>query len=541
MVTAELSYNPYLLETAIRFNEQPPHINSLVEKFQKGMLQKWIQKVPVIFHDEMNGYDFELIFSGTDLDFQELQKVFMEAGVGDDQVHLFHKNHLAGRKEKLEKLDELLKWLSEHPNDYFDNASFREDNQTLLTRSDAYVILQGRGFDTSVLENEGIAVEEVESIEKLEDTDLHNTPLLICLDRETLSRLNDVFRYFKSRTDVSPTQLFFYLYPSVEAASVGRIICDLGIANPQIVNRVDDDNIKRYIEIYSTTDYIANAIRILHKSLDKIESDLEKSSAESEQINSGIHDQMEEIESSIDRLKNAKELIDKRGGQEIPSKWNDIVEEFQEGINSWKKKKTRITKEDEAVKQAEELNNLLHQLFDKYVDQMTTAVFNRITQLNMSFTEWYNSAEFDTTHTFNLPEFPRINPDDIPDISAELMKLKEMSYVTPKEDLMGMLFKTGNSEPVLEISYYYQNWREYAWGVVKPAEERFLASCFSAVLAYDEETAKIYSSHLDELIRSQTEQLRLTGANLSAEEQKLQSDISWAREFESKLTEIERG
>ena len=66
-----------------------------------------------------------------------------------------------------------------NPNDYFDNVAFREENQSLLIRSDSYVILQGRGFDTSVLENTGIAVEEVESIAKLEDTDLHNIPLLI--------------------------------------------------------------------------------------------------------------------------------------------------------------------------------------------------------------------------------------------------------------------------------------------------------------------------------------------------------------------------
>lgn len=541
MVTAELSYNPYLLETEIRFNGQPPRINSLVEKFQKGMLQKWIQKIPSIFHDEMNGYDFELVFSGTNLDFHELKRAFMEAGVDKDQVHLFHKNHLTERKEKLDQLEDLFKWLSEHQNDYFDNAAFREGNRNLLDRSDSYVILQGKGFDTSPLENAGISVEEVDSIKKLEDTDLHNTPLLICLDRDTLPRLNDAVRYFKNRPDVSPAQLFFYLYPSVDVSSVRRVISDLGIANPQIVTSVDDDNIKKYIEIYSTTDYISNAIGILQKTLNSINVILEKNREKSEQINSSIHDQMEEIESSISRLKDAKELIEKRGGQEIPEKWGDIIVELQDGISSWKKKKTRMTKEEEAIKQARELNDLLHQLFDKYTEQMTEAVFNSIAQLNMQFTEWYNSAEFDTTHKFNLPVFSPLYPDTIPDISSNLLKLKEMSYVTPKDDLMGILFKNSMMDPVLEISYYYQNWREYAWSAVKPSAEHFLESCFSEVLDYDEDTAKLYLDHIEELIRCQTEQLRQTAANLSSEEQKLQSDISWAREFESKLTEIERG
>ena len=113
--------------------------------------------------------------------------------------------------------------------------------------------------------------------------------------------------------------------------------------------------------------------------------------------------------------------------------------------------------------------------------------------------------------------------------------------MTPKDDLMGILFKNSMMDPVLEISYYYQNWRESAWSAVKPSAEHFLESCFSEVLDYDEDTAKLYLDHIEELIRCQTEQLRQTAANLSSEEQKLQSDISWAREFESKLTEIERG
>ena len=65
MINAELSYNPYLMETKIRFNGQPPRINSLVEKYQNMSLQSWISRIPKIFYDEMNGYYFELDFSGT--------------------------------------------------------------------------------------------------------------------------------------------------------------------------------------------------------------------------------------------------------------------------------------------------------------------------------------------------------------------------------------------------------------------------------------------------------------------------------------------
>lgn len=83
MIRAELSYNPYLLETNILFNGEPPRINSLVEKYQGQKLQEWIDKIPAIFYNEMNGYDFELDFSGTELDFEELKHAFLQAGVGE--------------------------------------------------------------------------------------------------------------------------------------------------------------------------------------------------------------------------------------------------------------------------------------------------------------------------------------------------------------------------------------------------------------------------------------------------------------------------
>ena len=104
MVKAELNYNPYLLETSIKFNGQEPRINSLVEKFQDGPLQSWVHRIPEIFCDEMNGYDFELEFSGTERDYQEVVHAFREKGITDESVRIFHKNELDERSKKVELL-----------------------------------------------------------------------------------------------------------------------------------------------------------------------------------------------------------------------------------------------------------------------------------------------------------------------------------------------------------------------------------------------------------------------------------------------------
>ena len=68
MIKADLSYNPYIRELKVQFNGHPPRINSMIEKYQRRPLQDWIAEIPQIFHDEMNGYGFQLDFYGTELD-----------------------------------------------------------------------------------------------------------------------------------------------------------------------------------------------------------------------------------------------------------------------------------------------------------------------------------------------------------------------------------------------------------------------------------------------------------------------------------------
>ena len=131
MVRAELKYNPYLLKTEISFNGNSPRVNSLVEKYLNEPLQVWIQRLPEIFRDEMNGYDFELEFSGTEMDFIELEKSFRDAGVNSNMVRLSHTDVLESRDAILSKISELRKWLKDNRNDNFDYDTFRDENAEL--------------------------------------------------------------------------------------------------------------------------------------------------------------------------------------------------------------------------------------------------------------------------------------------------------------------------------------------------------------------------------------------------------------------------
>lgn len=143
MINAELNHNPYLLQTSVMFNGHPPRINSQVEKYDAITLKDWIEKVPQIFHDEMNGYDFDLNFTGTKSDFETLCDTFTRAGITNDMVRLFHKNELEDAETKSAAIDSLIQWLRDNPNRKFDFDAFYAANEELFEGSYPYIVING--------------------------------------------------------------------------------------------------------------------------------------------------------------------------------------------------------------------------------------------------------------------------------------------------------------------------------------------------------------------------------------------------------------
>ena len=112
-VCAELTYNPYLLHTSVKFNGQTPRVNSLIEKYQNLPLRDWVEQIPKIFYDEMNGYGFDLYFSGTKSDFLMVQQAFLKAGISSGEVCVLFRNMLEDVDIKYQEVGALLQWLKE--------------------------------------------------------------------------------------------------------------------------------------------------------------------------------------------------------------------------------------------------------------------------------------------------------------------------------------------------------------------------------------------------------------------------------------------
>ena len=180
MVKVELQYNPYLFETFVKFNGEEPMINSLVEKYKTVKFQQWLNKVPGIFYDEMNGFDFDLEFSGTESDFLGLQQSFLTAGITESSVRFFQKEILEDVTTKNERINQLLSWLEINRNRRFPYLDFIELNQDLFV-NEYPCLLIGSGIDIPTNFYDEVTIESIEAINQL-PSDLENIPIIFYID-----------------------------------------------------------------------------------------------------------------------------------------------------------------------------------------------------------------------------------------------------------------------------------------------------------------------------------------------------------------------
>lgn len=543
MINAELSYNPYLMETKIRFNGQPPRINSLVEKYQNMSLQSWISRIPKIFYDEMNGYYFELDFSGTELDYEVLCNTFRRAGITNEIVPIIHKQRLEDRITKQNEMEKLLGWLGANPNNRFDYDAFRAENSELFDGGYSYIYLHGRGLDDAILKDMNVSVEHVEKVEELNDTDLDCTPILIHITDRTLPMLSAELAYFKIRKDVTEEQLFFSIGETLDKMTIERVIRDLGIANPKIVETPADLAVRRYIEVYPVTDHVRKSLDALRAAANNIRENLEKDNAESIIKNREIHEKINSINDTLESLGKARKYISEYLDSVPIGYMTDKEEELLKKINDWRGKKIKINKYEEAVPAAGEFEKDTIKLVKAYEKKLQTFLDEQLCGLRNDFETEYKNIQYDNFEpSVVLVELPEIGI--VESFAQKLLELKEEKYVAAKEDLIGILFKARQGEEkemVLETTYYYKNWRDYVSELVKKAMD-----------AYEEKLKLIYKDyltclrdkyvhHIDTAIEQETCKRSEVESQLSEDEKVLRDDNLWLGEFNDQRVAIERG
>ena len=295
MVNAELQHNPYLLETEVKFNGQNPKINSQIEKYENKLLADWVKDVPRMFYDEMNGYDFDLFFSGTEYDFQKLQQTFISMGVTPDQVRLIMRNELEDAEIKSNEIRNLIEWLKENRNRQFDFDDFYDANRGLFEETFSCIVIRG---NDEVPEDSSFTLENVKSVDEIAGTNLTYVPVVFVIETETIQLFRNDLLTLLERKDVEQKQLFFCISPAMDKEYVVRFISDLGIEEPQLISHIDDGNVATYIKNYPMVAYVGEVIHVLENEVNALDDRLKAKNEQSAIENAEVYEQISALEDS---------------------------------------------------------------------------------------------------------------------------------------------------------------------------------------------------------------------------------------------------
>lgn len=544
MVKTELSYNPYLRETAVKFNGQAPRINSQIEKYQDKRMNDWLDKLPTIFRDEMNGYGFELHFSGVHDDFVRIQKVFADQKVSEKDVVFFYKNELESPVKKNKRITDILSWLENNRSRRFDYDAFMDENKELLDAPYSFITIHGGSISEIKLSDEIVSVENIEDVEELQNTDLTNTPILMYINSPDNIENRKELQSIICRDEINFRQLFFCIKSGLNKPQIERIIRDLGVKEPNIVAGADDAAIEEYFEIYPVTEYIKTVLDIFREKTSEIQSELDDENKKSLMINSEIHSKIDILENEIRLLKAADDLFVQRDNLVMPEEYAESMESFKSKIAEWRKKKTKTTNKEEALKMAVEFNVQLEKFYEEFVSEIDEVSVVKSEDIDELFTQWFADTnvepDYSPTIDFNYEAKEYITPT----LADAFMKLKTEQYVDQKGTIFDLFRTSGETEEkeqILEETYAYEVWRELAAEKYIPLCQRVIDDWTTALTKYYSILAEVYHKHIIELINEKTAKKNEIAGQLSEDERLLQEDNDWLVTLKDMLHLAERG
>lgn len=540
MINAELQHNPYLLETEVKFNGQEPKINSQIEKFENKLLADWVRDVPRMFYDEMNGYDFDLFFSGTEYDFQKLQQTFISLGVTPDQVRLIMRNELEDAEIKSNEIRDLIEWLRKNRNRQFDFDDFCDANRSLLEETFSCIVIRGKD---EVPEDLTFTLENVKSVDEIAGTNLTYVPVVFVIEAETIQLFRNDLLALLGRKDVEQNQLFFCISPAMDKEYVVRFISDLGIEEPQIISQIDDGNVATYIKNYPMVAYVGEVIRVFEDEVNTLDDHLKAKNEQSAIENAEVYEQISELEHVIEKVKVSDmrfvDLDNYSGG----NRFNDLKTELEEMIRKWKSRKTKVVGDVEIDRNSTEYEQELARYLGEFYRKAIEHFGFEKERIEREFSEIYLRQPLDSEYK---PEGLEVTiPDNVEvnGIKSVLLELQEERY-EEKTDFLDFFKAKSSTEPkelVRVVTCYLEKWREKAIELVIPVVEQYISESQENLKGYYDELARKYHAKLSELHELKVNEKNGIASQLSEDERMLQADNDWLVVIKDQLARIERG
>lgn len=538
MISAELQHNPYLLETDVKFNGQSPKINSQIEKYENQLLSDWVKNVPKIFYDEMNGYDFDLFFSGTEYDFQKLNQAFAQVGVTQEQVRLIMRNELEDAEVKSKEIDEMIAWLNSKRNRQFDFEAFYDANKALLEETFPCILV--RGID-ELAENLSFTLENVNSVEEIASTNLTYVPVVFVVEEDTMKQFKNELIELLARRDIEKKQLFFYISPTLDKDYAIRIIRDLGIDAPQLLSNIDDGNVEMYIKNYPMVAYVSEVIQIVEHEVKTLEGHLKEKNEQSAIDNAEVYYQISKLEGIIEKIKESDGRFVNLDNYTGATKFNDLKTEIEDIIRNWKSRKTKVIGETEIDKNATEYEQELLKCTGEFFEKAITYYQFEKSRIAKEFNEIYLQQPLDSAYKPENVVLDMPSKTEITGIKEAFMELKEERYEEKKDFLDFFKVSSEVKELVLIVTCYYEKWREKAIELIIPVIDGYITESQKNLQNYYEELAERYHEKLSQLHELKVEEKNRIASQLSEDERMLQTDNDWLVTFKDQLEKIKRG
>lgn len=518
---------------------------------------KWVDEVPDAFRDEMNGLDFDLYFTGTDADYKKILEAFLDQGIdavdvpgseadrssskrmSSNSVRLIHKATLEDVGTKRREINDLLEWLSSHRNRRFDYDQFIATYSEALDGSVPYIIVNENPIQ---LELPSVSVETVDSAQPdLVGTELTNTPILFMVNPRNSAQFRNDLLYLLNRPDVEQRQLFFFIHPSMNVDRAIRVISDLGVEEPQIVDKPDDPIIIQYLDDYPSMRYVRRTAAIIRKQANTISINLQKADAESVVTSADRGRKITQLDRKMVQLGKARKSAQETSQFVSQDEIDNLCEHFVGSVQKWRNKKTGVTGQEQIWKAAGEfdydLRGWVSEIESSIADIMLTEQERIETTLSGSYSGAVRAPVFKPD-----VERPNIRASvEIPNVIDTLINKKQTEQVNPKNDFFGLFGPANqdNETEYVEVASY-ETWRSTVLEMLIPRIQDAIDAAKRELYDYHATLVVAYTRQLDNLTKRLIKEKESVIAELSDDERILEEDKAWLQEFENRLLAIER-
>jgi hypothetical protein len=585
MVTGELKYNPYLIETEATFNGRSPKINSQIEKYLRMDFHEWVHKVPEIFTDELNGTDFTLAFSGTEADFKALQLAFLANGysvtplsetryrqlkrladkgnrlssdgfrtfLADDpegtpdlvapDVMLAFQNELEDSLVKYAEVMSVLDWLKTSPNRRFNSATFFLNHADLFNEPFSGLTVGQRAAENTEVDDKTIIFRSVTSLQEIPE-DITGMPVILSVTTDNLQLVEAVLKRLLGRPDFVQEQLFLSFQEPENRERVVREMQDLGLSQPQLIYSVSDENFRHYFREFSVTGFVRVALTLFDDQVVKIENglDVDKKSQAFENVD--LVNELAQTDGEIQKVKDAIYALEQRDNLQLNSALATNLFNFKEAISGWNKRKAKFMKENDAEEGAAQLTAYTNQILNAHatdIKQFFSAQKATIQEDLMGAYQLSGDLSFERSGTdWESPILPTVA---LPDFRDELLNTKTAGAAGIDEDVLDALLGIfGNKKDAAEqVTYLLEDWRKIAIEKVVPLSERLTAEVIQQLTNFEMAVADELLHSLANMLAKLTKTKESLSGELSEDMLLLQQDEDWLTTLKDQLFVIRRG